>query len=135
MDNSLKNLQRQKKYLSNIVSSLKFKPYQNPGMELERAKTSKLIKEIEKARLKENKYSVLYNFCGVFDKLKLKSGDTTTWDTMHDWSNQLCFVKWFGAEASGPALRVTSSPTAVIKHKVYYDDDCNVIREEPYDGD
>lgn len=139
LDLSYNNLMRQKKFLANCSELYKKKPYQNVGMEFTINKYGKLIKRIEDSRRQVNKYGVLFDFCYVFDKLKIKSGCTVKWDSMHEWISHKCLLKWFGATATNPEFRITSYSSALeqrmVKHMVYYDDSGKVLREEEYDED
>lgn len=139
MNSSLKNLRTQKKFLSNTRELIDKPAYNNAGMHKLIQDTEKLVKDIEETRFQTSNYDVLFNFCDVFDKLKLS--DPTyrfnTWQEMHDWLDHVHFVKWFGAEAAGPeiisSMRVIDPlQTVITKELRYYNDEAECIRREPY---
>lgn len=136
MDITLKNLRIQKKYLENINNLLQFEPYKNPQMEFLRASTRKLVRNIEKKRFKENNYDMFLNLFDMLENLDVINDDQYDYTQDHiDHSN---FIKMFGAEASGPELRIYleshGSNMRNACYKVYFDDNGTEISREPYNG-
>lgn len=89
LDITYKNLEIQKKYLSNLNSLYQFKAYQNKGMELDIDKAEKIVKKIEEFRFNTvNNYEIIHNFEDVLFELKLLSEDEG------DWYSDLLIEYW-----------------------------------------
>lgn len=137
LNTSYQNLKNQKKFLatSEFLYANK-KPYQNQGMADTIANTKDLITKIEEARFEVNNYEVFWDVIEIIIALNLvKENELDLLDRMLDWDvNHEYFVKNFGAEVAGPNIIVIQntkgSNPAFTKHKVWYDDDANIIKRE-----
>lgn len=107
LDTTYKNLKIQKKYLENINSLLKFKSYQNPQMEFNRAKVRKLIKQIENIRFKVNKYALIVNFFDFLELLNINCNNDIYGEIMNDKIDHKRFVSMFGEESIGLNMTIS----------------------------
>ena len=133
LDKSYKNLQIQKKYLSNCRELHRNnKAYQNDGMLKTISDTEKLIESIMKTREETNDYGLVFDFCLFMEHIGIAAG-TETLGTLHDWFDTSHLIKWFGADAINPvresSTNAKGSSPAVTNYYVYYNDDGTVRRK------
>lgn len=130
MDSSYKNLQIQKKFLSNITSLQQKKQWDWTQMEFLRVRTKKLIKEIEKARFEVNNYNIVFDFLNVVESL----GILVSRAAFQDYIDISTLIKMFGVESVGPTIEASYDGANATYYIVHYSNDGSVLRKEPYDS-